>query len=132
MEADIDHRMSRRRWIGALGAALLLPGCALVPDVTHKPRFHNPFPQLYKVAVLPFYNQSREPTLDGDSVAIAYYTELQAIPGFEIMPVGVSRKYLEAMGREPQFKSWRGRWVSTPSSSAQSPSTPLTIRRGSR
>lgn len=85
-----------------MGAVLLLPGCALIPDVTQKPQFHNPFPQLYKVAVLPFYNQSREPTLDGDSVAIAYYTELQAIPGFEVMPVGVSRKFMEATGREPQ------------------------------
>jgi hypothetical protein len=94
--------MTRRRWIGALGAALLLPGCALVPDVTQKPRFHNPFPQLYRVAILPFYNQSREPTLDGDSVAIAYYNELQAIPGFEVMPVGVARRHLEAMGRDPQ------------------------------
>src|SRR5262245_17537228 len=102
MEASSQLALSRRRWIGAVGAALLLPGCALVPDVTQKPRFHNPFPQLYRVAVLPFYNQSREPTLDGDSVAIAYYTELQAIPGFEVMPVGVARKYLEALGREPQ------------------------------
>ena len=85
-----------------MGAALLLPGCALVPDVTQKPRFHNPFPQLYRVAILPFYNQSREPTLDGDSVAIAYYNELQAIPGFEVMPVGVARRHLEAIGREPQ------------------------------
>lgn len=102
MQASSQRSTTRRRWIAAIGAALFLPGCALVPDVTHKPQFHNPFPQLYRVAILPFYNQSREPTLDGDSVAIAYYNELQAIPGFEVMPVGVSRRHLEAMGREPQ------------------------------
>lgn len=94
--------ITRRTWLGVLGMTCLLPGCALVPDVTHKPQFHNPFPQLYRVAIVPFYNQSREPTLDGDSVAIAYYNELQAIPGFEVMPVGVARKHMEAVGREPQ------------------------------
>jgi hypothetical protein len=83
-------------------AALLTSGCALVPDVTHKPRFHNPFPQLYKVAVLPFFNQSSEPTVDGEAIAIAYYNELQTIPGFEVMPVGAARKYMEAIGFEPR------------------------------
>jgi len=93
---------TRRAWLAAVGVLLLAPGCALIPDVSHKPRFHNPFPQLYKVAILPFYNQSREPTVDGDAIAIAYYNELQAIPGFEVMPVGVAKQYLAAVGREPQ------------------------------
>jgi hypothetical protein len=87
--------------LSAWGLALL-SGCALVPDVTEKPRFHNPFPQLSKVAILPFYNQSREPTVDGDSIAIAYYNELQAIPGFEVMPVGAAKRFMESAGREPQ------------------------------
>ena len=65
-------------------------GCTAIPDVVHQPQFHNPFPQLSRVAVLPFYNQSAEPTLDQDLVAIAYYNELQAIPGFEVVPVGVA------------------------------------------
>jgi hypothetical protein len=54
---------------------------------------------------LPFFNQSAEPTVDGDAVAMAYYNELQAIPGFEVMPVGVSKQMLAASiaasGREP-------------------------------
>src|SRR5262245_28780376 len=102
MDAHWQSQLSRRAALAALGAALLAPGCALVPDITHKPRFHNPFPQLYKVAILPFYNQSRDPTVDGDSIAIAYYNELQAIPGFEVMPVGTAKSYLETVGREPQ------------------------------
>src|SRR5437762_923501 len=71
-------------------------GCALWPDRVVEPQFHNPFPQIYRVAVLPFFNQSAEPTVDGDAVAMAYYNELQAIPGFEVMPVGVAKQMLAA------------------------------------
>src|SRR4051812_25460417 len=81
-------------------------GCALWPDRIMEPQFHNPFPQIFKVAVLPFFNQSAEPTVDGEAVAMAYYNELQAIPGFEVMPVGVSKQMLAASmaitGREPR------------------------------
>src|ERR1051325_8304789 len=80
-------------------------GCALWPDRIVEPQFHNPFPQLHRVAVLPFYNPSAEPTVDGEAVAIAYYNELQTIPGFEVMPVGVAKRMLEASinatGHEP-------------------------------
>ena len=65
-------------------------GCALAPDARHRERFHNPLPQLHRIAIIPFYNQSTEPTLDEIAVAEAYYAELQAIPGFEVLPVGVS------------------------------------------
>lgn len=65
-----------------------LAGCALVPDMRHAPRYHNPFPQLRDVAVLPFFNLSDEPTFDGRRMASAYYAELQAIPGFIVRPVG--------------------------------------------
>lgn len=37
----------------------------------------------------PFFNQSDEATVDGRQFAMAYYAELQAIPGFEVVPVGV-------------------------------------------
>ena len=81
-------------------------GCALLPDRIVEPQFHNPFPQIYRVAVLPFFNQSAEPTVDGDAVAMAYYNELQLIPGFEVMPVGVARQMLAASiaatGAEPR------------------------------
>src|SRR6478735_5856700 len=71
-------------------------GCALWPDRIVEPQFHNPFPQIYKVAILPFFNQSAEPTVDGETVAMSYYNELQTIPGFEVMPVGVSKQMLAA------------------------------------
>ena len=86
-------------------AALLASGCALVPDKVLQPQFHNPFPQLHKVAVLPFYNQSAEPTVDGEEVAMAYYNELQAIPGFEVMPVGVAKQLLVASRIDPHLAS---------------------------
>lgn len=71
-------------------------GCALIPETFHRPTHHNPFPQIKRVAVLPFFNQSSEPTVDGEAVAEAYYAELQSIPGFEVLPVGVTRNlYLQ-------------------------------------
>src|SRR4029079_3466456 len=66
-------------------------GCIALPDRIVEPQFHNPLPQIHRVAVLPFFNQSAEPTVNGEAVAIAYYNELQLIPGFEVMPVGVAK-----------------------------------------
>jgi hypothetical protein len=69
-------------------------GCNLVPDIRQKPQFHNPFPQLSRVAVMPFRNQSQEPTLSGARVSMAYYNELQSVPGFEVVPFGVVENQL--------------------------------------
>ncbi len=77
-------------------------GCTLLHGVGHQPQYHNPFPQLASVAVLPFYNQSAEPTVNQDEVALAYYNELQQIPGFEVMPVGVAKQLTLASGIDPQ------------------------------
>jgi hypothetical protein len=67
-----------------------LGGCSLIlPEVTRQPVIHNPFPQLSKVAVAPFFNHSDEATVDGRQFAMAYYAELQKTPGFEVVPVGV-------------------------------------------
>ncbi len=65
-------------------------GCSLVlPEVTHQPVIRNPFPQLSRVAVAPFFNHSDEATVDGRQFALAYFSELQATPGFEVVPLGV-------------------------------------------
>jgi hypothetical protein len=66
-----------------------LSGCAFFPDIRHKPQVINPFPQITTVAVLPFFNQSQEPTLSGQRVAEAYMHELQSIRGFQVLPIGV-------------------------------------------
>jgi len=66
-------------------------GCALFPETRQRDEIHNPFPQLKRVAVLPFFNQSSEPTVNSDLVAEKYYAALQAIPGFEVLPVGVAK-----------------------------------------
>jgi len=71
-------------------------GCAAIPEISHQPQFHNPFPQLHRVAILPFFNLSAEPTVNQNDVALAYYTELQQIPGFEVVPPGVVKQWLEA------------------------------------
>ncbi len=85
--------MTRGQFLISLAVAGLLAGgsgCSLiVPTKVHRPVIRNPFPQLSRVAVAPFFNQSDEPTVDGRQVAIAYFTELQSTPGFEVVPVGV-------------------------------------------
>lgn len=81
----------RHLLIMILSAGLLASGgCSLiVPTSAYKPVIRNPFPQLSRVAVAPFANQSDEPTVDGRQVAMAYFAELQATPGFEVVPLGV-------------------------------------------
>ncbi len=65
-------------------------GCSLVlPEISHKPVVRNPFPQLSRVAVAPFFNHSDESTVDGRDFAMAYFSELQMTPGFEVVPLGV-------------------------------------------
>lgn len=75
---------------------LAMPGCQFFPHPSHQPSVHNPFPQLSKVAIAPFFNLSHEPTVDGRQFAIAYFDELQGVPGYEVVPVGVVEKTLEA------------------------------------
>lgn len=69
-------------------------GCALIPDIKHKPQVINPFPQIKTVAIVPFVNQSEDPTLSGERVALAYMNELQAIRGFEVLPIGAVKQRL--------------------------------------
>ena len=73
----------------AILLCVMLSGCSMLPQMSQQPQLHNPFPQLSKVAVAPFFNLTNEPTLDGRKVAIAYFNELQSVPGFEVVPVGV-------------------------------------------
>jgi hypothetical protein len=61
----------------------------MLPEVTQEPTIRNPFPQLRRVAIAPFFNQSDAPTVDGREFAMAYFTELQLTPGFEVVPLGV-------------------------------------------
>ena len=83
--------------IGA-GVLILVAGCGLVPQIAHQPTYHNPFPQLTKVAVAPFFNLSAEPTVDGRQFAGAYMAELQAIPGFEVAPFPVVEEKIRELG----------------------------------
>jgi len=72
------------------GVLVGLSGCSLVlPEVSQQPVIRNPFPQLSRVAVAPFFNHSDEPTVNGRVVAAAYFAELQRTPGFEVVPIGV-------------------------------------------
>ncbi len=85
--------------VAALSLLGLVSGCSLVPDIKHKPQYTNPFPQLSKVAVLPFANQSEDPTLSGERISLAYMNELQSIRGFEVLPLGVVKSQLAGYQR---------------------------------
>jgi len=66
-----------------------LIGCVVVQnEVT------NPVPGLSTVAVAPFINLSAERSVDGREMAMAYYSELQKTPGFEVVPVGVTEQVI--------------------------------------
>ncbi len=84
----------RRRAIRSLCLAMVfvISGCSIIPYKVEIPTVHNPFPQIHKVAIVPFFNLSAEPSLDGRKVALAYYAELQEVPGFEVIPVGVAER----------------------------------------
>jgi hypothetical protein len=77
---------------------MLLSGCVYLPEISRQPIVHNPFPQLSKVAVAPFFNHSTEAFVDGRQFALAYFNELQRVPGFEVVPVGVVEQRMEAFG----------------------------------
>ena len=73
---------------------LLCSGCVFLPEIAHQPTVHNPFPQLSKVAIAPFFNQSTEPSVDGKKFATAYFDVLQSIPGYDVVPVGVVERVM--------------------------------------
>jgi len=66
------------------GLSCCMTGCAIV-----EVGVSNPAPNLSRIAVAPFVNLSPERSVDGRRFAEAYYTELQKIPGFQVIPVGV-------------------------------------------
>jgi hypothetical protein len=76
---------------------LICAGCAAIPEIAYQPRYHNPFPQLHRAAILPFFNLSENPHVDGERVALAYYEQLQGIPGFEVVPIGVVKLKLDGL-----------------------------------
>jgi hypothetical protein len=81
----------------ALTISVLLPlagsGCAIVEI-----GMRNPVVGLETVAIAPFFNLSQERTVDGREFALDYYAELQKIPGFEVLPVGVTERAMVENG----------------------------------
>jgi hypothetical protein len=89
--------MLRLSWRNLLIAIclLILGGCTGLPEISRQPTVFNPFPQLTKIAVVPFFNLSAEPSVDGRQFAAAYAAELQVVPGFDVVPIGVVETKLQ-------------------------------------
>ena len=68
---------------------LILPGCVVIETGVR-----NPVPEMSKVAVLPFINSTfeQDEVVDGYAFAMAYYAELQKVPGFEVVPVDFAER----------------------------------------
>lgn len=64
-----------------------LSGCLIVQTTVT-----NPIPAMKTVAVIPFFNLSQEPTVDGRRFALAYFSELQKTHGFQVIPLGVTEQ----------------------------------------
>lgn len=83
-------------------------GCTMLPQRMDRPQLYNPFPQLHKIAVVPFFNQSDHPSINGVDVANAYRHQLQQIRGYEVIPVGVVDQFLKqnpiAINSTPDFQ----------------------------
>ena len=66
---------------------LALAGCEIIPVTRYKPTLHNPFVgEMRSVAVVPFYNLTDSPRVDGREFAHYFALELQRIPGFIVIP----------------------------------------------
>jgi|GEM_PF-716995 len=101
-----DSRFALTAWIldGVMAGRFLLtsllllivaatPGCAIIQTAVR-----NPVPGLETVAIVPFFNLSQDRSLDGREFALAYYSELQKVPGFEVLPVGVAERAIQQHG----------------------------------
>ena len=77
-----------------LAGWFLLGGCSALPRRYVEQTVYNPFPELSRVAIVPFFNHSKEPTVNGVEFARAYYLELQSVPGFEVVPVDIVHQTL--------------------------------------
>ncbi|MDR0869842.1 MAG: hypothetical protein LBN39_03535 [Planctomycetaceae bacterium] len=71
-------------------------GCEVLPVTRFKPTLHNPLPQLRNVAVVPFYNATGNPNVDGRRFATCFANELQRVPGFNVISNNVVEKTMLA------------------------------------
>jgi hypothetical protein len=76
-----------------LAFTTVLPGCVIVQTGVK-----NPIPGMTTVAVAPFVNLSAERVVDGRRFALAYHAELQKIPGYQVIPVGVTEQAMVDLG----------------------------------
>lgn len=90
-EYAADRRVPLRPWsvVLVVGLFATLGGCNALPRRYVQHTVYNPFPELSRVAIVPFFNHSDEPTVNGAEFARAYFLELQSVPGFEVVPVEV-------------------------------------------
>lgn len=90
------------RWVALALCSVVLAGCQFVPRTARVAEVHNPFPQLHKVAIVEFFNNTPDDSVvDGLGFALAYASELQAVRGFEVVPPDVVQNEMRNLRMTP-------------------------------
>lgn len=77
---------------------LVQSGCEIMPVTRLRPVVENPYPEIQTVAVLPFSNQTNDPSVDVMEVARCYAAEVQKIGGFTVISVDTVAAKMKAAG----------------------------------
>ncbi|MCG3181134.1 MAG: hypothetical protein BIFFINMI_03508 [Phycisphaerae bacterium] len=71
-----------------------LGGCVSPPADTH---LQSPYPRMRVVAIAPFMNQSGSPYVDPLAVSDIFFSELQMVQGFQVLPVNRTLQAMAAL-----------------------------------
>lgn len=69
--------------------------CILSGCVVTEVGVTNPIPKMSRIAIVPFTNLSSEQVVDGRRISDLYFSELQKIPGFQVLPIGVTEAAIQ-------------------------------------
>lgn len=78
--------------------ALTALGCEVLPERRLRPTLRNPFPQMTEVAVVPFFDRTKQQNINRTEFAQAYANELQKVSGFNVRAVRDVEEVMLAAG----------------------------------
>lgn len=96
----MTHRTRRIKLTVTLALLVVIAvGCKSNPKPPERQWLHiSPYPQPRTVAITVFLNQSGSDAIDPVAMTDEFYTELQQIPGLEVIPVNQVLAAMEQMG----------------------------------
>ncbi len=95
---DRNQRRVRRPWAAAcLAAVMLSGGCHSRSIETH---LQSPYPTTRVVAIAPFMNQGASSDVDPLAASDLFFSELQMVRGFQVLPVNRSLQAMVALNMQ--------------------------------